>query len=294
MTDRVLVTGATGFLGGALTRRLVDEGHTVAVVQRPGSPTTDSRCVRIEWDGDAPNLVDAVEAWKPQMTFHLATHFVSQHQTKDLSDLIDANVALGTALLEACHKVGSTIVITGSAWQHVDGSDYQPVSLYAATKQALFDIAVYYKQAGTDVREISFFDTYGPGDERRKLISLLLDAAATGETLDMSSGHQLIDLLFVSDAVEALLAAARVPEPESIKTARLVARSGHPVTIRDLVRVVEHTINTPIAVNWGTRPDRPNEMLTNWDFGRKVPDWRPAVSLPIGLELCWRERDPGK
>ena len=294
MTDRVLVTGATGFLGGALTRRLVDEGHTVAVVQRPGSPTTDSRCTRIEWDGDAPKLVDAVGAWKPQITFHLATHFVSQHQTKDLSGLIDANVHLGTALLEASHKTGSAIVITGSSWQHVDGSDYQPVSLYAATKQALFDIAVFYKQAGTDVRELSFFDTYGPGDERRKLISLLLNAAATGETLDMSSGHQLIDLLFVSDAVEALLATARITEPESIEAARLVARSGHPVTIRDLVQVIEHTINTPIAVNWGSRPDRPNEMLSNWDFGREVPNWRPSVSLPVGLELCWRGRDPGK
>lgn len=292
MTDRVLVTGATGFLGGALTRRLLGDGHTVAVVQRPESPSTDSRCARIEWDGDAPKLVDAVEAWKPQITFHLATHFVSQHQTKDLSGLIDANVALGTALLEACHKTGSTIVITGSSWQHVGGSDYQPVSLYAATKQAFFDIAVYYKQVGTDVRELSFFDTYGPGDERRKLISLLLDAAVSGQTLDMSSGHQLIDLLFVGDAVEALVTAARIPEPESIEAARLVARSGKPVTIRDLVQVIEQTINAKISVNWGTRPDRPNEMLTNWEFGIPLPGWSPRIDLPAGIQACWAEKSP--
>ena len=292
MTSRVLVTGATGFLGGALTTRLLDDGYTVAVVQRPESPATDSRCARIEWDGDAPNLVNAVEAWKPQITFHLATHFVSQHQTKDLPGLIDANVALGTALLEACHKTGTTIVITGSSWQHVGGSEYQPVSLYAATKQALFDIAVYYKQVGADVRELSFFDTYGPGDDRGKLISLLLDAAATGETLNMSSGHQLIDLLFVSDAVEALLTASKIPKPESIEAARLVARSGRPITIRDLVQVIEQTINTTISANWGRRPDRLNEMLTNWEFGNPLPGWAPRVELPAGIQACWAEKSP--
>lgn len=292
MTDRVLVTGATGFLGGALTRRLLDDGHTVAVVQRPESPAVDARCTRIEWNGDATSLVRDFEVWKPQIVFHLATHFVSQHQTKDLPSLIDANVALGTTLLEACHKTGSTIVITGSSWQHVGGSDYHPFSLYAATKQALFDIAVYYKQVGTDVRELSFFDTYGPGDDRRKLISLLLDAAATGETLDMSSGHQLIDLLFVSDAVEALLTASRIPEPESIETARLVARSDHPLTVRDLVGVIEQVINTPLSVQWGRRPDRPNEMLTSWEFGNPVPGWAPRIDLASGIQACWWERSP--
>ncbi len=287
MTDRVLVTGATGFLGDALTKRLLDDGHVVAMVQRPQSTSADARCAQIEWSGDATKLVDAIEAWKPQIAFHLATHFVSQHQTKDLTSLIDANVALGTALLEACHKAGSTIVITGSSWQHVGGSDYQPVSLYAATKQALFDIAVYYKQVGADVRELSFFDTYGPGDERRKLISLLLDAAVTGETLDMSSGHQLIDLLFVSDAVKAILTASQIPKPESIEAARLVARSGRPITIRDLVQVIEQTINAKISVNWGTRPDRPNEMLTNWEFGNPLPGWAPRIDLPAGIQACW-------
>ena len=290
--NRVLVTGATGFLGGALTRRLVDDGHTVAVVQRPQSSAADPRCTRIEWNGDAPKLVDAVEAWNPQNIFHLATHFVSQHQTQDLRNLIDANITLGTALLEGAQKAGSRLVLTGSAWQHVGGAAYDPVSLYAATKQALFDIAVFFKHSGVDVRELTFFDTYGPGDERRKLISLLLEAAATGQTLDMSSGHQLIDLLFVSDAVEALLTTAQIPEPESIEAARLVARSGLPVTIRDLVQVIEQTIDTLISVHWGQRPDRPNEMVMNWDFGNPLPGWTPRLDLPAGIQVCWAERSP--
>lgn len=292
MTERVLVTGASGFLGGALTRRLLDDGYSVATVQRSLSPSLDARCTRIEWEGDATRLVEIIDAWKPRNIFHLATHFVAQHRADDLPSLIDANVALGTAILEGAYKTGSTVVITGSAWQHFGGAGYHPVSLYAATKQALFDIAVFYKNAGVDVRELSFFDTYGPGDRRGKLISLLLEAAASGRTLEMSSGHQLIDLLFVSDAVQALLTAARIPEPESIEAARLVARSGKPITIRNLVQIIEQTINTPISVNWRNRPDRPNEMLTKWEFGNPLPGWAPRIDLPTGIQACWAERSP--
>ena len=290
MTDRVLVTGATGFLGRALTARLLHDGHTVAVVQRSQSPAADFRCIGIEWEGDAATLVEAVEGRKPRIIFHLATHFVSQHQTEDLPRLIEANVTLGTALLEGAQKAGSTVVVTGSAWQHLNGASYLPVSLYAATKQALFDIAVYYKNSGVDVRELTFFDTYGPSDHRGKLVSLLLDAAATGRTLDMSSGQQLIDLLYVSDAIEALVAAALFPEPSSIEASRFVARSGQPLSVRDLVKGIEDAIETRISVRWGQRSDRPNEMRTNWEFGIPVPGWLPEVDLRQGIQTCWAER----
>lgn len=292
MKDRILVTGATGFVGSALTHRLLDEGQDVAVVQRSSSKSIDARCTRIDWRADVGGFVDSIRDWNPRVVFHLATHFVAQHDVQDLPNALDANIALGTALLEAAQSTESTVVITGSAWQHFEGAEYNPVSLYAATKQALFDIAVYYKQVGTDVRELSLFDTYGPRDKRGKLISLLLDAAATGQTLDMSSGSQLIDLLFVSDAVEALLTAASLPEPESMKAARFVARSGHPLTIRDLVRVIEQAIRTPLSVQWGTRPDRPNEMFTNWEFGNPLPGWSPAIDLPEGIKACWADRLP--
>lgn len=287
MTDRVLVTGATGFLGRALTRRLLDDGYTVAVVQRPQSPAADSRCTRIKWDGDAPKFVDDVEAWQPQEIYHLATHFVSQHGTQDLPNLIDANIALGTALLEGAQRAGSQVVLTGSAWQHYGGAPYDPVSLYAATKQALLDIAIFYRQMGVDVREISFFDTYGPGDDRGKLVSSLLGAAASGQTLDMSSGHQLIDLIYVSDAVDALIATTRTPEVKAFESGRFVARSRQPISIKELVEEVQRVVERQLSIRWGVRPDRPREMIQDWDFGQPVPSWTPSISLHQGLSECW-------
>ena len=287
MTARVLLTGSTGFLGRALARRLLDDGHTVAVVQRPQSSVADPRYTPIEWVGDTTRLVQAVADWRPGRIFHLATHFVSQHRTQDLSSLIDANIALGTALLEGAQRIESTVVLTGSAWQHVGGSDYHPVSLYAATKQALLDIAVFYADDGLDVRELTLFDTYGPGDTRRKLVPLLLEAAASSSPIAMSSGRQVIDLLYVSDVVDALLRAAVVPSSAVHGVQRYVARSGNPLTIRDLVHIVEQTVGRPIEIDWGKRLDRPKEMMSPWVFGSDLPDWTPTVDLTEGLARCW-------
>lgn len=287
MTERVLVTGATGFLGRSLTRGLLDDGHAVAVVQRAQSLPADSRCTRIEWDGDATKFVDAMEAWKPKRMFHLATHFVSQHGTQDLPNLIDANIALGTALMECAQRAGSQVVLTGSAWQHFGGAAYDPVSLYAATKQALLDIAVFYKQRGVDVREITFFDTYGPGDDRGKLVPSLLGAAASGQRLNMSSGHQLIDLIYVSDAVDALIATTQAPAVKDMESARFVARSRQPISIKALVDEVQRVVQRRLSIQWGVRPDRPREMIHDWDFGQPVPNWNPSVSLHQGLSECW-------
>jgi nucleoside-diphosphate-sugar epimerase len=224
------------------------------------------------------------------VVFHLATSFIAQHETCDIPELIDSNITFGTVILEAARGASARVVLTGSAWQHFEGATYHPVSLYAATKQALFDVAAFYAHEGLDVRELTLFDTYGPDDPRRKLVPLLLEAAATGEQIDMSSGTQLIDLLYVTDVVEALIRTADQPASESTSVQQFVARSGTPVSIRGLVELIEQVVGSEINVAWGKRPDRPREMRSDWTFGHPVPGWSPRVDLASGIRSCWTAR----
>jgi nucleoside-diphosphate-sugar epimerase len=287
MSDRVLVTGASGFIGQYLVKHFLDESTEVAVVSRtrmlPGEPPL--AC--ITWAGDASALIDEVCEFSPTTVYHLAAFFLAEHEANQIPALVDANVAFGTVILEAARQVNARVVLTGSAWQHCEGADYRPVSLYAATKQALLDVAEYYVDQGLDVRELTLFDTYGPKDTRKKLVPMLLDAAKSGETLRMSSGRQLIDLLYVTDVVNALVRTAHVPSRDTKAILRFVARSDRPLTIREFVSVMERTIERPIHVEWGARPDRPREMITNWEFGYRVPDWSPVVDLALGIQECW-------
>jgi nucleoside-diphosphate-sugar epimerase len=161
---------------------------------------------------------------------------------------------------------------------------YRPNSLYSATKQAFDDVLAYYSwTAQLEVVTLRIYDSYGPGDERGKVLSALLRAAASGEPLEMSSGQALIDLVHVDDVVEALLLAATTPVTSGAAPTRYALSSGAPLRVRELVDLVSQVTGREVPVQWGARPDRADEMREPWDAGPPVPGWKPRIALRDGI-----------
>jgi nucleoside-diphosphate-sugar epimerase len=272
MSGRIVITGATGFIGRAVVPVCRQRGCEIVVLDRAAAASN-------------PGLVvDRVRAFAPDAVVHLATHFLSDHRPDDIPALVRANVEWGTVVAEAASTAGARLVSIGTAWQHYEGRAYDPVSLYAATKQALDVVVEYFVRVrGLEASTVTLFDTYGPGDVRPKLIPLLMRAAHTGVPLEMSDGGQLIDLTYVDDVaagiVEAALATATAPD--------CVLRSWSPLTIRDLVGILEASIARPVPVVWGARPARDREMRSDWVFGSAPVGWSPKMSLPDGLARTW-------
>lgn len=288
-----LVTGATGFVGSRLTQRLVQDGWSVHVLVRKSSslhrlaPIADQVATVVD-PGEVTELAAGLEPLELDVCFHLAAHFVGQHTPDDIAPLIEGNVALPTRLAEALGTRPDLVFVnTGSAWQHVGGEPYNPAALYAATKQACKDILRFYADAGAfRVVNLALFDTYGPDDPRPKLLALLRKAQATGTTLGMSSGRQLIDLVYIDDVVDAFLAAADAP-PGKEPVPEYAVATGSPLSVRELVDVVQRATGAPVPVEWGVRPDRAKEMLAPWDVAPVVPGWGPQVSLDEGIRRTW-------
>jgi nucleoside-diphosphate-sugar epimerase len=286
-----LITGATGFVGSHLARRLVQEGWRVHIVSR-----ADSRLPEAEefayvtnhvHDGSTESMVNCVALVKPDVVFHLASLFLSQHETKDINALIESNLLFGNQLLEAM-KVNqvTNLVNTGTSWQHYNNDDYNPVCLYAATKQAFEAILEYYVQAcGIKVITLKLFDTYGPDDPRPKLFRLLSAATTSGETLNMSGGEQLIDLVHIDDVTEAYLIAAQRLVECGVKQHELYSvSSGNPMPLRDLVDLYSEVIGSAINVNWGARPYRFREVMKTWIGGSSLEGWQPKNTLADGMK----------
>lgn len=287
---KALVTGASGFVGRHLVGSLSSAGHEVHAVLRSGSSRwAPSGAGVVEHRLAEPNAeVGAIiQAERPAVVFHLATHFAARHQASEIVSMLNANVTFGTIVAQACAETGSRLVHATSAWQHYQGADYAPVSLYAATKQALVDIVEYFRLVeGLDAREVCLFDTYGPDDDRGKLISALLDAADSGREMNMSSGTQLVDLVHISDVVAALLMAG---ETDQFGT-RMVVRTAAPLTVRGVAAVVEEISGKPLAINWGSRPDRGREMVSDWSIKGDNLGWTAKTSLSDGLAQLWQQR----
>jgi nucleoside-diphosphate-sugar epimerase len=291
---RALVTGASGYVGSHLARRLLAEGWDVHVLLRAGSdaPAIASTLTVHRFGGETEDLVQIVKRAAPGVVFHLAAAFVAEHRPDDVAPLVQANLLFATQLVEAMRVNGVRVLVnTGTAWQHYGDRDYDPVNLYAATKQAFEAILAYYVNAHAfRVATLVLSDTYGPDDVRPKLMTALWRAARSGQRLAMSSGGQLLDLVYVDDVVDAYVAAERALRAAAPGQLHYRVSSGAPLRLTELVAAFEAAAGVRLEVDWGARPDRPREMLVPWTGAAPPPGWQPCVALADGIR---RSAPPG-
>ena len=286
-----LITGATGYIGSNLARRLVSDDWCVHIIVRSGSnlevlnPILD-RLVVHEHDGTTKNMIDHIADANPDIIFHLASLFIAQHRSEDIEALITSNILFSTQLAEAAAVNGiKKFINTSTSWQHFDHSDYLPVNLYASTKQAFEDILQYYVDSyGLKSLSLVLFDTYGPGDFRPKLVSLLINSIKSQQVLEMSPGMQMIDMVYIDDVVDAFLKASSHLDIVEAPYSRYAVSSTSPISLLDFVSVFESALSVKLKINWGARAYRDREVMKTWQKYDLLPNWVPQVSLSKGLK----------
>ena len=287
---RALVTGGTGYVGSMLVRRLVADGWDVHLIVRPN---TDKKVLapvaeHIECHvhgGSSQGICDIVAAARPDVVFHLASLFLAQHKVSDVEALVNSNVLFSVQLAEAMASNGVRHLInTGTSWQYYENEAYNPVNLYAATKQAFESLLAYYVAAhGFVVTTLALFDTYGPGDWRQKLIALLWKTADSSEPLAMSPGEQSIDLVHIDDVVAAFVLSAQQLAGKASGHTHYGVSSGRPMLLRDLVKRFEKATGAAVPILWGARPYRPREVMSPWTDFNPVPGWHPRTPFETGI-----------
>jgi nucleoside-diphosphate-sugar epimerase len=287
---RALVTGATGYIGSNLVQGLLAENWAVDILVRPNSKLDALKSsvgsIGIhEYDGSTRSMFNIVAKANPDTIFHIASLFLAQHKLADVESLVNSNILFATQMVDAMAANGvKQLINTGTSWQHFNNNPYNPVNLYAATKQAFEAMLAYYIEAhGLKVSTLVIFDTYGPNDPRPKLISVLWRAALTQQTLCMSPGDQLIDLVHIEDVIRAFILAAEQLPNQPAGHARYGISSGAPMSLRDLVQSFEAATKTTIPIKWGGRPYRSREVMIPWDCFSRLPRWQPKIAFPAGI-----------
>ena len=280
MKYRALITGATGFVGGYVAECLHAEGwHVSAVVRSTSQRDVLPPTVRDDmqfYDADQMPLSEIVRTAAPDVVFHLATYYTTEHSSAEIDALISANIPFGTQLLDAMAQHGvQNFVYARSSWQYYRGDAYEPVNLYAASKEA-FDAMVRFYESAHDLHSIrlTLFDTYGEHDRRNKLLAVLPTLAAQGKRLALSEGEQYVDFVHVKDAARAfLLAGQYLAEGHIERCGNYAVSSGHAIMLKELVRRYELLLGVKFPVDWGAKPYRAREVMMPWRGGRILPGW---------------------
>jgi nucleoside-diphosphate-sugar epimerase len=219
---RVLVTGASGFIGGALCAELLARGHDVgALVRRAGSEPAGTRALAGDL-GDASRLREIAAAERPDCVMHLAAEIASQRSERKL---LEVNVEGTRRLVEACvaaagedpaagaRVVFASTVVTGDARGALLSED-EPLPVqtpYGRSKQEGERLVL---ESGLPAVVVRPSHVYGPGGWYAE--ELVARLRQPGRFAVIGSGRNLWDVVHVEDVVAALIAAAEQAPPGSI------------------------------------------------------------------------------
>ncbi|HHY28669.1 MAG TPA: NAD(P)-dependent oxidoreductase [Desulfitobacterium dehalogenans] len=291
--NKVLVTGATGFIGSNLVKRLLKNNVEVHIIVRDVSRVdhaviSDSPVVIHQHDGTTARMIEIFQSAQPEMVFHLATKFVAEHESRDIEELVDSNLLFGVQLLEAMAATEvRQLINTGTAWQHFEQEAYNPINLYAATKQAFETLAAYYVRVGLlKIVTLKLLDTYGPNDPRPKIFTLFKHISVSGERLNMSPGEQRLGFVYIDDVVDAFLIAGQyVKDLPDYEMPSYTIAPDQLCSLREIAALYETVSGKWLNIGWGERPYRRREVMEPY-VGTRLPNWAAKVGLAEGIKRC--------
>jgi UDP-glucose 4-epimerase len=289
---RVFLTGATGFLGRAVSAELEAHGHAVSRLVRP---VADREIGPDDIAGDlfAPNTYRAaLAAFAPEAIVHCGWWGVAGADRNERRQL-DNIVATG-ALVDAGVRAGCRIFVgTGSQAEYgpCEGRTREdhalnPTTLYGVSKvaagQALLSLA---QAAGGRAAWGRVFSLYGRDDGAPWLIPSLIDQFRKGEAPAVTQCEQVWDYLHVSDAARAVVALVEC----DVASGMFNIGSGVPIALRDVVTQLRDMLAPDIEPLFGAVPYKPDQVMhLEADVARLcgVTGWTPRVSLHDGLREC--------
>jgi nucleoside-diphosphate-sugar epimerase len=298
-----LITGAAGFVGANLARKLADDGLDVHLLLRPGSRPWRLEDVKPRMRLHEADLLDEsalariLSAVNPEVVYHLATYGGYPEQT-DADRILRTNFLGMWNLLRACESTRCSLLVnSGSSSEYgfkphpTRETDFlEPNSYYAVSKAASTLLAQHVARSGRlPAATLRLYSVYGPFEEPTRLIPTLIRNALAGAPLVMVNPETGRDFVFVEDVVRAFRCwdglLALKGDPVNIG-------SGIQSTVRTALETVVRLTASNSEVQWNRMPPRiwdQKVWVADISQARAKLGWSPTTSLEEGLRktLDW-------
>jgi UDP-glucose 4-epimerase len=297
---RVLVTGASGFIGMHLIKALARVGAEVTSVVTPDRDSPRFQALPISLRRvvvDACAMGDVIREVSPRYVIHLNAYISLERSLKAVRESIQTNLLSTIDLLTASTEVkADRVILMGSCEEY--GQKYcpfdptlvlQPNSPYGASKAAGTAYAsMFYGSFHLPTVVLRPSVVYGPDQSPRQLISMVMDALADNRPIDVTAGRQTRDFVYIDDVVDSIMLSLT---NDAVVGGIYNVGSGEVVTVRETLEMIERITGRSGLIQYGARPYAESERFhyePMLEETFKALAWHPSVMLEDGLTQTWK------
>ncbi len=300
MIRRVLLTGASGFLGAYVARELVAQGFPTSVLLRGALPErlqpVAEKLTIIQGDlQQVAGWAEQAKAFAPEAVIHMAWLGVANTARNDITQADNVPATLRLAALAqswgAKHFIGAGSQAEYGPINKLCREDdpARPTTLYGHAKLAASAMTqAYCAQQDMRFAWLRIFSTYGPEDHPGWMIPSLINALLAGACPELTKGEQLWDFLHARDAAAAFVAVLRHDKATGVFN----LGSGEAPPLAETITHIRDSIDPRLALGFGKIPYRHDQVMhLQADIARlkMATGWMPKIGLAEGLQetVAW-------
>lgn len=290
---RVIVTGASGFIGRHSIPILLDNGYEVHALYYPETIELDNdkgvhwhRCDLLE-NGQARDLIEDV---RPTHLLHFAWYTEHAQYWESIENVrwVQASLSL---IMNFARCGGERAVFAGTCAEYDWNYGYlsegvtplKPQTLYGICKNSLQEIfSDFTNQAGLSSAWGRIFFPYGPYEATGRLVPSVITSLLKGQKASCTHGNQIRDYMHSQDVASAFVSLL-----ESGVSGPVNIASGEPISIRTIVHTISDLISNRGQVNLGALPapeHEPSLIVADVRKLNELVGWKPSITLEDGLK----------
>ena len=273
---KILMTGATGFIGNNLLNYFLKKKYFIYAILRKSKKNIKfdqehkiNKNYKSIIFSDIYNLKKQLLNYKIDYVVHAATHYVKKHKSSDINKIIESNILLPTIIIDLlCNKTIKKFINFGTVWQHYNNKKDHAYNLYASSKQAFNKILDYYRNQFPKIKfyNLLISDTFGKNDKRKKLIPTIVKNYIKEKTIYIPKNLSinLVNVKYIIKIIENIL-------KKNIKPDTYVIKNKKNLKIFDLINYLNQKLNKKIKINW-TKNKVTDEKIINFktiNFNKK-------------------------